>query len=61
LRLKPFPLNLWLDTFEHGIEFNLAASAGPTWTADEPLDLRAANNAGTSTANHSRLKTDCLP
>jgi hypothetical protein len=37
--LTPFALNLWLDTFEHGIEFNLAAGTGPIWTADEPLDL----------------------
>ena len=39
MELKPFLLDKWLDTYEHGIEFNLAASAGPTWTADEPLDL----------------------
>jgi len=39
MRLKPFLLDAWLDTYEHGIEFNLASSAGPTWTANELLDL----------------------
>src|SRR5208337_2012199 len=39
MRLKPFLLDAWFDTYEHGIEFNLAASAGPTWTANELLDL----------------------
>jgi aspartate/methionine/tyrosine aminotransferase len=39
MRLKPFLLDAWLDTYEHGIEFNLAASSGPTWTANELLDL----------------------
>ena len=39
MRLKPFLLDAWLDTYEHGIEFNLAASTGPIWTADQLLDL----------------------
>jgi aspartate/methionine/tyrosine aminotransferase len=39
MRLKPFLLDVWLDTYEHGIEFNLAASTGPVWTANELLDL----------------------
>jgi hypothetical protein len=39
MRLKPFLLDAWLDTYEHGIEFNLAASTGPTWTANGLLDL----------------------
>ncbi|MFZ0419118.1 MAG: aminotransferase class I/II-fold pyridoxal phosphate-dependent enzyme [Candidatus Sulfotelmatobacter sp.] len=39
MRLKPFLLDAWLDTYEHGIEFNLASSAGPAWTANELLDL----------------------
>ena len=34
MRLKPFLLDAWLDTYEHGIEFNLGASTGPTWTAN---------------------------
>ena len=33
MRLKPFLLDAWLDSYEHGIEFNLAASTGPAWTA----------------------------
>jgi aspartate/methionine/tyrosine aminotransferase len=39
MQLKPFLLDIWLDAYEHGIEFNLAASTGPTWTVDEVLAL----------------------
>jgi len=39
MRLKPFLLDTWLDTHEHGIEFNLAASTGPTWTVNDILAL----------------------
>src|SRR6202167_3243254 len=39
MRLKPFLLDIWLDTYEHGIEFNLAASTGPSWTLNEILRL----------------------
>lgn len=39
MHLKPFLLDAWLDEYEHGIEFNLAASTGPTWTATELLAL----------------------
>jgi len=39
MELKPFLLDLWLDTYEHGIEFNLAASTGPLWTLNEILSL----------------------
>jgi aspartate/methionine/tyrosine aminotransferase len=39
MRLKPFLLDTWLDAYEHGIEFNLAASTGPYWTVDEVLAL----------------------
>jgi aspartate/methionine/tyrosine aminotransferase len=39
MRLKPFLLDDWLDTYEHGIEFNLASSTGPSWTVNELLDL----------------------
>ncbi|HEY6370941.1 MAG TPA: aminotransferase class I/II-fold pyridoxal phosphate-dependent enzyme [Candidatus Sulfotelmatobacter sp.] len=37
--LKPFLLDMWLDTYEHDIEFNLAASEGPRWTLNEILSL----------------------
>ena len=37
--LKPFLLDMWLDRFEHEIEFNLGASTGPTWTVNEILNL----------------------
>ena len=39
MRLKPFLLDMWLDTYEHNIEFNLAASEGPRWTLNEILSL----------------------
>jgi len=39
MQLKPFLLDAWLDTYEHGIEFNLAASTGPVWTVNELLSL----------------------
>ena len=37
MQLKPFLLDMWLDTYEHDIEFNLAASEGPRWTRNEIL------------------------
>jgi aspartate/methionine/tyrosine aminotransferase len=39
MRLKPFLLDMWLDTYEHDIEFNLASSEGPNWTVNELLNL----------------------
>src|SRR5579872_232188 len=39
MRLKPFLLDMWLDRYEHDIEFNLAASTGPCWTLNEILSL----------------------
>ena len=39
MELKPFLLDMWLDTYEHGIEFDLAASTGPSWTLNEILSL----------------------
>jgi len=39
MQLKPFLLDMWLDTYEHGIDFNLAASTGPAWTLKEILSL----------------------
>src|SRR5438105_12808188 len=39
MRLKPFLLDMWLDTYEHNIEFNLAASEGPRWTLNQILSL----------------------
>ena len=39
MQLKPFLLDAWLDQYEHDIEFNLAASTGPTWTVNEVLAL----------------------
>jgi aspartate/methionine/tyrosine aminotransferase len=39
MQLKPFLLDIWLDKYEHDIEFNLAASEGPRWTLNEILSL----------------------
>ena len=39
MQLKPFLLDAWLDQYEHDIEFNLAASTGPTWTVSDILSL----------------------
>src|SRR3954470_17582280 len=39
MQLKPFLLDLWLDQYEHNIEFNLAASTGPAWTVNDVLGL----------------------
>ena len=39
MQLKPFLLDAWLDQYEHDIEFNLAASIGPTWTVNDILAL----------------------
>ncbi|MFY9912601.1 MAG: aminotransferase class I/II-fold pyridoxal phosphate-dependent enzyme [Candidatus Sulfotelmatobacter sp.] len=39
MRLKPFLLDIWLDTYEHEIKFNLASSEGPRWTLTEVLSL----------------------
>jgi aspartate/methionine/tyrosine aminotransferase len=39
MRFKPFLLDIWLDQYEHNIEFNLAASTGPTWTVSDILAL----------------------
>jgi aspartate/methionine/tyrosine aminotransferase len=39
MQLKPFLLDMWLDSHEHGIEYDLAASTGPGWTLDQLLEL----------------------
>ena len=39
MKLKPFLLDAWLDQYEHDIEFNLAASTGPTWSVNDLLSL----------------------
>jgi aspartate/methionine/tyrosine aminotransferase len=39
MQFKPFLLDVWLDQYEHDIEFNLAASTGPTWTVSDILAL----------------------
>ena len=39
MQLKPFLLDAWLDQYEDGIEFDLAASTGPRWTVSDILAL----------------------
>jgi aspartate/methionine/tyrosine aminotransferase len=39
MQLKPFLLDMWLDKYEHDIEYNLAASTGPVWTLNDILKL----------------------
>jgi aspartate/methionine/tyrosine aminotransferase len=39
MQLKPFLLDIWLDEYEHDIEYNLGASTGPGWTLQEILQL----------------------
>ena len=39
MQLKPFLLDMWLDSYEHNIEYNLAASTGPVWTMKQILEL----------------------
>ena len=39
MQLKPFLLDIWLDNYEHDIEFNLASSEGPRWTVNAVLNL----------------------
>ncbi|MFZ0941362.1 MAG: aminotransferase class I/II-fold pyridoxal phosphate-dependent enzyme [Candidatus Sulfotelmatobacter sp.] len=39
MQLRPFLLDMWLDRYEHDIEFNLASSEGPRWTLNEILNL----------------------
>src|ERR1700739_1383125 len=50
MQLKPFLLDAWLDTYEHNIEFNLAASTGPIWTVNQLLSL------ATEEVRHNFLK-----
>jgi aspartate/methionine/tyrosine aminotransferase len=39
MQLKPFLLDIWLDRYEHDIEFNLGGSEGPSWRVNEILGL----------------------
>jgi aspartate/methionine/tyrosine aminotransferase len=39
MQLKPFLLDMWLDSYEHDVEFNLASSEGPRWTLNALLNL----------------------
>ena len=39
MQLRPFLLDMWLDRYEHDIEFNLGGSEGPPWRVNEILSL----------------------
>jgi aspartate/methionine/tyrosine aminotransferase len=41
MQLKPFELDIWLDAYAHDVDFDLAGSTGPVWTANAILDLAA--------------------
>lgn len=52
MQLKPFELDIWLDAYAHDVAFDLAASTGPAWTANEILDL-GGDDARERYLNHS--------
>jgi len=52
MQLKPFMLDVWLDQYEHNIDFNLAASTGPKWTVNDILAL-ADNETRHQFLNHT--------
>ena len=54
MQFKPFLLDIWLDQYEHDIEFNLAASTGPTWTVNDILALTDAET-GHRFLNHKLI------
>ena len=54
MQLKPFLLDMWLDHYEHDIEFNLASSEGPRWTVNALLNL-AGEEARQRFLNHELL------
>src|SRR3982074_2190600 len=39
MQLKPFLLDMWLDTYEHDIECDWAPTPGPRWTLNEIRSL----------------------
>lgn len=52
MQLKPFELDIWLDAYAHDVDYDLAASTGPAWTANEILELAGAG-ARERYLNHS--------
>ena len=46
MQLKPFLLDMWLDRYEHNIEFNLGGSEGPSWRVNEILALATDEERG---------------
>ena len=65
MQLKPFLLDMWLDTYEHNIEFHLAASTGPRWTLNEILNLagedcRLSQRSTAVPADISWLDANCM-
>ncbi len=57
MQLKPFLLDMWLDNYEHDIEFNLASSEGPRWTVNALLNL-AGEEERQRFLNHELFATD---
>ena len=46
MQIEEFALATWLNEYETDIEFNLAASTGPLWTAEELLALEGDADPG---------------
>ncbi|MBV8890402.1 MAG: aminotransferase class I/II-fold pyridoxal phosphate-dependent enzyme, partial [Acidobacteria bacterium] len=75
MQLKPFLLDAWLDQYEENVEFNLAASTGPTWTANDILaladertrdrflnhDLVYSHPAGADSLREAIAEMQCVP
>jgi aspartate/methionine/tyrosine aminotransferase len=52
MKLEPFALDIWLDDYVDKVDFDLAASTGPVWTANGILDL-AGDEARERYLNHT--------
>lgn len=52
MQLEPFALDMWLETYAREVDYDLAASTGPAWTAQDILDL-AGDAEGERYLNHS--------
>ena len=46
MEIEEFALATWLNEYETDVEFNLAASTGPLWTAEQLLELEEDGETG---------------
>ena len=56
MQIEEFALATWLNEYETDVEFNLAASTGPLWTAGELLALEGEAEAGLADLGRVPLK-----